>query len=226
MRFQQNIQHRLTGRHVKSVDFVSNVENARILDIGCSFGWFEKFALEKGCKEIIGIDTDERDLLNVKKQIKDKRAQFLKTSALDLSRFKENYFDIVVMWEVLEHIPKNTEKQAFQEIKRVLKNDGYLYISTPNKTFWSCALDPAWYLGHRHYNERYFSRILSGNGFKIKNIEYGGGFYELFSMILLYIFKWFFRMEIPFKNWFDVKRNEEYLNGRGFATLFVKNQKC
>lgn len=222
MRFQQTIEQRLNGRHKKSIEFAGDIENKTILDVGCSFGWFEKFALEKKCKEIIGIDTDETELLNVKKQIKDKRAQFLKASVLDLSQFKDNYFNIVVMWEVLEHIPKNTERQAFQEIKRVLKPDGCLYISTPNKTFWSCALDPAWYFDHRHYTDAYFSRLLNNNGFDIKQVEFGGGFYELFSMILLYIFKWIFRREIPFKDWFDKKRDEEYMNKRGFTTLFMK----
>ena len=62
MRFQENIQNRLTGRHKKSLDFVGAVRNKRFLDIGCSLGWFEKFAIENGCKEIVGIDIDKTDL--------------------------------------------------------------------------------------------------------------------------------------------------------------------
>ena len=129
------------------------------------------------------------------------------------------------MWEVLEHLPKNTEKKAFQEINRVLKPRGSLYISTPNKTFWSCVLDPAWYFGHRHYNKTNISKLLHNSDFDIKIVKYGGGFYELISMILLYIFKWFFRSEIPFKTWFDKKRDCEYFSNSGFATIFVNINK-
>ncbi len=225
MKFQENIQNRLTGRHKKSFDFVGNVKNKRILDIGCSFGWFEKYVVENGCKEIIGIDIDKTDLSYVNNQIKDEKAQFLKASVLDLSIFKKSHFDIVVMWEVLEHLPKNTENKAFQEINRVLKPGGILYISTPNKTFWSCALDPAWYFGHRHYNKTNISKLLRNSDFDIRIVKFGGGFYELISMILLYIFKWLFRSEIPFKTWFDKKRDYEYFSNSGFATVFVNVKK-
>lgn len=224
MRFQENIQQRLTGRHKKSFDFVDSVKDKIILDIGCSFGWFEKFAVKNGCKKIIGIDTDEKGLLHAKNQIKDKRVKFLKGSALDLSIFEKNYFDKVVMWEVLEHLPKRTEGKAFREISKVLKSRGMLYLSTPNRTFWSCILDPAWWLiSHRHYNLGQIVKLAEKTGFKVEKVEYGGRFYELISMILLYIFKWIFRSEIPFKTWFDRKREEEYLRSqRGFVTVFLK----
>ena len=43
------------------------------------------------------------------------------------------------------------------------------------------------------------------------------------SIILLYVFKWIFKREVPFKSWFEKKRETEYLtNTNGFETLFVK----
>ena len=222
MKFQENIEQRLTGRHKKSFDMVGNVKDKKILDIGCSFGWFEKYAVENGCKEIIGIDTNEKDLSNAKNQIKDKNVKFLKRSVLDLSDFDKNYFDIVAMWEVLEHIPKNTEEKVFQEIARVLKHGGRLFLSTPNNSFFSNVLDPAWYFGHRHYSRKKITQLLSESNLKIEETSCGGGFYELFSMILLYIFKWLLKREMPFKKWFDERRNNEYSMKDGFATLFFK----
>ena len=52
MRFQENIKNRLTGRHKRSFVFVGadTVKDKNILDIGCSYGWFEKWAIEKKCK--------------------------------------------------------------------------------------------------------------------------------------------------------------------------------
>jgi len=221
MRFQENIQQRLTGRHKKCMQ-LCDVKDKKILDIGCSFGWFEKFAVDNECKEIIGIDTDEKGLLNAKNQITDKKVKFLKGSALNLSIFKKNYFDIVVMWEILEHLAKGTEGRALQEINRVLKSGGIFYLSTPNKTFWSCILDPAWYFGHRHYSLGQIKSLLQNNVFVINDVKYGGGLYELFGMILLYIFKWGCKREMPLKQWFDKKREKEYLQDEnGFATLFI-----
>ncbi|MCM8783436.1 MAG: class I SAM-dependent methyltransferase [Candidatus Omnitrophica bacterium] len=224
-KYSDSIEERLTGRHKKCMEFCGDIKDKKILNIGCYNGWFEKFAIENGCLEIIGIDTNEDNLVNVKTQVKDKRAKFFKASILDLSQFGTNYFDLVTMFDVLEHLPKNKETIALSEIKRVLKSDGKLVISTPNNSLFSKILDPAWYLGHRHYSKDSIVKIFSEAGLKLKKIDYGGGFHELFSMILLYFFKWGFKREIPFKSWFERKREEEYLNNNGFVTLFVRANK-
>jgi len=226
-KFSSKVEERLTGRHKYSFKFCGKIKNKKILDVGCSYGWFEKAALKSGCREVIGIDTDEGSLLNAKNQIRDKKVKFIKSSATDLSMFKRNYFDKAVMWEVLEHIPKWTEEKAFREINRVLRPNGKLYLSVPNRNFWSCILDPAWWLiGHRHYSLIQIEKIAKKTGFKIEKVNYGGGFYELISMIFLYIFKWIFNSEMPFKDWFDHKREMEYFGyKRGFVTLFIALKK-
>ena len=223
MQYLDSIDQRLTGRHKKSFQFVDNVKDKVILDVGCSYGWFEAWAIENNCKKIIAIEPDVTSFKQIKEVIPN--AIFKKGSALNVPSDNE-YFDIVVMWEVLEHLPKNTEKKIFEEIIRVLKSGGSLFLSTPNKTFWSCILDPAWWLvSHRHYDLNELIENMAESGFEIVKIEYGGGFYELFSMILLYIFKWFFRREIPFKVWFDKKRDVEFINGKGFTNAFLEVRK-
>lgn len=221
-KYTDSIDERLTGRHKKCMEFCGDLRDKRILNIGCYNGWFEKFAIENNCTEVVGIDTDENNLQKAKLQVKDKRAKFLKASALDLSRFETSYFDLVTMFDVIEHLPKNMKEGCLFGIERILKTDGKLAMSTPNNSFFSRMLDPAWYFGHRHYSKDKIAKILSKAGFKIKKIDYGGGFRELFSMILLYIFKWSFRKEIPFKQWSDNKRAKEYFSNRGFVTLFVE----
>lgn len=222
MRFSDTIENRLTGRHKKSFVFVGhdNIKNKNILDIGCSYGWFEKWALESGCKEIVGIEPDKNNYENGQKEVP--AATFVKGSAFEIP-LKDKSVDIVVMWEVLEHLPRRLEENVFFEIRRVLKANGELYLSTPNKTVLSCVLDPAWWLvGHRHYSLAQFKKIGRKTGFKIAQVEYGGGFWELNSMILLYLFKWLFRREIPLKSWFDKKRDEEFLSDYGWTNIFIK----
>lgn len=223
MQYSNSIDHRLTGRHEESFRFVGNVKNKIILDIGCSYGWFERWAIRNYCKKIIGIEPDEDNLKFAKDAVSS--ATFAKGSALCVPSEKD-YFDVVVMWEVLEHLPKNTESKSFQEINRILKLGGCLFLSTPNKVFWSCVLDPAWWLvGHRHYNINELRQIFQNTNFEVVKIEYGGGFYELFSMILLYIFKWSLRREMPFKKWFDKKRDMEFSKGTGFTNIFIEARK-
>ncbi len=223
MKFETSIERRLGGRH-KLCLAIENYKNKRILDIGCSYGWFEKFNARQS-KKIIAIDINKKDLDIAKKEVKEKNVKFGHGSVLDLKKFKENYFDIAVMFDVIEHLPKNTEETALQAIKRVLKKNGRLVISTPAKNLFR-FLDPAWYFGHRHYSKTRMKNLLENNGFAAKSMRIGGAFYELFSMILFYICKWVLKSEIPFKKWFDKKRDAEYLErNNGFATLFVAAEK-
>ncbi len=226
MKFQTTIDRRLTGRHKKSFLFtgVDNIQNKDILDIGCSFGWFEKWAIENGCKSIIGIEPDGKDLENAQKQVPG--AKYIKGSVLALP-LHDKSVDIVVMWEVLEHLPKNAEEKTFLEVCRVLTDGGKLCLSIPNCTFWSCILDPAWWLiGHRHYSEERLRKIAVETGFEVEQVAYGGGFWELQSMILLYVFKWLFKREVPFKEWFEEKREAEYQSKAGWTNIFVMLKKA
>ncbi len=78
-------------------------------------------------------------------------------------------------------------------------------------------------MGHRHYSKKQLVQLIQESNLNPVIAETKGRFYELFSMILLYPFKWLLNSEIPFKSFFDAKRDEEYLGKKnGFATLFVK----
>ncbi len=195
------------------------VRDKRILNIGCWIGWYERFATENGCKLAVGIDTDCKVITKAKDSVN--KANFVLSSALKLP-FTDSCFDLVTMFDVIEHIPGNTETDCLAEVSQVLKNNGTLILSTPNNHFLAKILDPAWYLGHRRYSQVGLEGLLTKSGFQIESVDCGGGFYELVSMILLYIFKWVFRRELPFKQWFDKKRDQEYLNESGFVTIFVR----
>lgn len=88
--------------------------------------------------------------------------------------FKKNSFDIVAMWEVLEHLPKGEELFAFMEINRVLRKDGVLLLSTPYADYRARYLDPFWYFGHRHYTKEKINWFLDEGGFFHYTIETSG----------------------------------------------------
>lgn len=223
--YSNNISTRLSGRHKKCMQMVGEVKDKAILDIGSSFGWFEKFALENGCKEITGLEYDSALLSEAKTQISDRRARFIQGSALNLP-FPDETFDMVTLFDVIEHIPKNTEQKALAEIRRVLKNGGEFYLSTPNKSFIANLFDPAWYFGHRHYSLKQLKNLCQKENIAVKNSYYGGGWWDIIYMTLLYFFKWVLRKEAPFKVFFDKKRDEEYLTKPNmFNIIFVKGQK-
>jgi SAM-dependent methyltransferase len=218
--FSSSIKERFTARHKYSLTFCGDLNGKNILDIGSSFGWFEKYALKLKCKSIIGIEPEKSLFFEAQKEVP--QAIFKQGSALKIPA-EDKSFDLTVMFDVIEHIPKGTEMIAFKEIKRVLKPRGKLVLSTPLNFWLSNLMDPAWYFGHRHYKETELIKMLMKNGFKIESIEKRGRIYELISAILMYIFKWIFRREVPFKKWLEKKRDMEYLTKKqGFETLYIK----
>jgi len=217
MRFNTSITSRLDGRH-RAVLQMTSFKDKRILDVGASFGWFE--FLVRDAREIIGIDPSSKDLEVARQECQNPNAAFMEGSALDLSRFKEAPFDMVVMLDVIEHIPQGTEEVAIKEVRSVLKKGGCFLLTTPCRNL-SVLTDPAWYFGHRHYSKSTLFRLLENNGFKVQRIYQGGGVFEVIAMCLFYPCKWFFNCEIPFKSFFDRKRIEEHSSTSGFVTWFV-----
>ena len=222
-KFSYKIEERLTARHLKCLQFSGDLKNKQILDIGPSFGWFEKMAIESGCFSVLGIEPDKNNFFRAMETIRG--ANFKIGSALDIPS-EDNIFDLVVMFDVIEHLPKNSESKALKEIIRVLKPGGHLVLSTPYSYWLSNFMDPAWYFGHRHYSERNLIKLLQEQKFEILANEIRGGYYEIYSAVLMYLFKWTLNLEIPFKSWFEGKKRKEYLgNKKGYATIFIRGSK-
>jgi len=221
MKFSYLIKDRLTPRHSFIMDFCANLAGKTILDIGCSFGWFEKLALEKGAQRVVGLETEEKNFFNAKKEIP--QAEF-KIGTAESLPFKNASFDLVIMLEVLEHIPKNTEAQALKEIHRVLSPGGTLILSTPNFRLINCLLDPAWLAGHRHYRLSFLKNLFSSQGFEIEKTYLYGGFWEMFRMVPHYIFKWVFHLEDPFKKFFEKKMLLDQKRP-GSAIIYIRARK-
>jgi len=216
----------LTGRLLASVLFVSNVDllNKKILDIGCGYGWCELNFLQRGIKEISAVEISEEFLKTVKQNIKDKRLVPKVGNAINLP-FKNEFFDTVVSWEVIEHIPINTESKMFSEVFRVLKPDGHFYLSTPYTSVFSNILDPAWWLiGHRHYSFHEIKQLGEETGFVVETVKINGGWWSILGLLNLYFSKWILRKNSLYKEFFINKENVEYDVDytKGFTNLFVK----
>jgi len=221
MRYRKDIETRFTARHKACIEFSGDVRDRMVLDVGCWIGWYEKFMVEKGCNFIVGMDLDRNALREAKKSVSADRCEFVCASAYKLP-FELGGFNVVSMFDVLEHLPGGSELDVLSETNKVLNTNGLLLVSVPNNHFFIKLLDPAYFLiGHRHYTLNEISGFLEKTGFNIYEVKYGGGVAEALSMVLLYLFKHLFGMEVPFKSFLEYLRNKEY-QGKGSATLFVK----
>jgi SAM-dependent methyltransferase len=217
----------LRGRLAVSRDFVGAGVGAKadVLDIGCGFGWFEHFALSNGVGSIVGVEPTEEDLVTARAWITDDRASFEVAGAAALP-FPDESFDVVVMWEVLEHLPARSEPAAFAELVRVLRPGGRLFLSTPHATLVTQLTDPArWLIGHRHYSLVAVRNLSEGAGLSVVRLELRGGLWEIVHMNVMYVSKWIFRRRPFFERHLVALSDRDWRRASGFVHVFLEAQK-
>ena len=139
-----------------------------MLDIGCGPGLFLHEAKKRGW-DVQGVDLSGW----ARKYAGQNFGIEVFQGTLQDARFPDRSFDVVVMNDVIEHL--EDPKSVLREIQRVLKNDGILYISTPDiESFLSRLLSAKWW-GINKYHLFYFSRKTLEQMFReagLKSVRY------------------------------------------------------
>ena len=105
-------------------------QNKTVLDIACGEGYGSKLLSAKASK-VYGVDIDPVAVQNATNKYKAPNLSFIQGSA-DKIPLADSSVDTVVSFETIEHHDKHEE--MLKEIKRVLKPDGILIMSSPEKT--------------------------------------------------------------------------------------------
>jgi cyclopropane fatty-acyl-phospholipid synthase-like methyltransferase len=100
------------------------------LDAGCGCGYGAVFLAENGAKRVTGIDVSPDAIAYAQKNFARANLEFEVMDGTTIT-FNSGFFDVVVSLEVIEHICKY--ENYISEVSRVLKPNGLLIISTPNK---------------------------------------------------------------------------------------------
>ena len=203
----------------------ANLSGKDVLDIGCGFGWFAVHALGSGAQSATGIEPVEADLSTARGQIHDERATFVAAGGESLP-FDDWSFDTVVMWEVLEHVPKHTEPRVFAEVTRVLRPGGRFFLSTPFRSVRACVTDPAWWLiGHRHYSRQRLLDFASEAGLEVEHLDVRGGGWQILHMNNMYVAKWIFRRRPFFEAASLARLDCEWFGRSGYTNAVLTCQK-
>jgi len=157
------------------------VKGKKLLDIGAATGFFARIAQD------FGFNAEGIEISKWAAQEGRKKGLKIHHGTVDTIQFLENSFDVITLFDVLEHI---SEPDKFLEkIFLILKQDGVLVINTPDaKSVWSRILGRRWqaYIPPEHlilYNKNNIEFFLKRHKFKILKIKTIGK-----SFTLSYIF--------------------------------------
>lgn len=133
-RLETHIFSRDTIDHLHRYSIASNyIENKIVLDIASGEGYGTNL-LSKKAKSVYGVDIDEITVSKAKQKYQADNLEYL-VGSTDAIPLETNSVDVVISFETIEHHDKHNE--MLTEIKRVLKPEGILIISTPDKYFYS-----------------------------------------------------------------------------------------
>jgi SAM-dependent methyltransferase len=106
--------------------YVPDIKERRVLDVGCNIGYLLT-GLSKYCKSATGVDIEplESEILGGFK--------FVRSDCHTLP-FEDKSFDLVISLGMLEHV--TNYEGAILEMKRVLSDEGYLFLFLGPTPLW------------------------------------------------------------------------------------------
>ena len=179
--------------HLHRYAFASRfVQGKKVLDLASGEG-YGTYILSEKAAYVVGVEIDSATVAHAESTYKKENIEFKTGSILDIPIKGEKIFDVVVCFEAMEHVKEHDI--LFLEIKRLLKDDGLLLVSTPNKEIYA---DDSGYCNPFHQKElrydefsdflkKYFlyscifgQRTLSGSLIYPPSVEKSGSCSEFF----------------------------------------------
>lgn len=131
----------------------------RVLDCGCGDGFYLHLVSQISDCELYGLDVDSNALESAKRNLADRNITLMQGDVTSIP-FKDNFFDRIILSEVLEHLPD--DMTPLREIRRVLKPEGFVLITVPNRSYpflWDPVNKTMEFLTGKHIKKGFWSGI-------------------------------------------------------------------
>lgn len=144
------------AKYKAALDRLKITRDSRVIDVGCGTGLlFNHIAAQ--AQIVIGVDLSEKLLTHAKERARDFRNIHLIQADADHLPFKNNTFNVVFAFTLLQNMPKYME--TLSEIKRIADRGGSVVATGLKKAF---SLEA-------------FSASLHDAGFNVVSIEDADG---------------------------------------------------
>jgi 2-polyprenyl-3-methyl-5-hydroxy-6-metoxy-1,4-benzoquinol methylase len=123
-------------RHRKIIGYLKKVfrryEFNSALEIGCGIGIISEF-ISKNIPVVTGIDISEENIKFAKATVKS--VNFHCSDFLEFS--SKDRYDLITLFDVLEHIPKEIHPDVFKKIKEISDSNTIILLTIPDPDYLS-----------------------------------------------------------------------------------------
>jgi SAM-dependent methyltransferase len=151
-------------------------QHGRLLDIGPNIGTCLALARERGWNTY-GIEIN----VEAARYCREQRGLNVLSGTLEWDTYPADYFDIVLMGDVIEHL--RSPLMMMQTVERILKPGGFLIISTPNIEYWAGRMLQIKPQEHLYYfTPRTIELLLHKGGLRVVGIKCLDRYHNLTAM--------------------------------------------
>lgn len=143
--------------------------DGNLLDIGCATGSF----MEKASNfyKVSGIDVSDYAI----KQAKSKKLDVWQ-GMLDDSPYRNQVFDVVTLWDTIEHVAD--PKETIAQVGKIVRPEGIIGLTTGDVgSIFAQMCGSFWHLYNipqhlSYFDKKTITKILNNAGFEVKEIVY------------------------------------------------------
>lgn len=113
-----------------------DLQDKRVLDLGCGFGWHCRYAREQQARSVVGIDISENMLARAKQTTEDPAIEYRQLAIEDID-FPEGEFDVVLSSLALHYVEQFDN--VVQKVHHCLVPGGTFVLSVEHPVFTALA---------------------------------------------------------------------------------------
>ena len=178
-----------------------SLQQRTILDFGCGTGFMMTVLAQFG--KVKGFDSSPKSIeLSRKRGIEN---TFLCSDFTTISQ-SEEAFDIVTLFDVLEHV--HEEEELLNCLKKIIKKNGYIFLTVPAyQWLWSGEDHVSKHL--RRYTKSGLKKVLEKSNFTIERATYFNFWLLPFQILTIFFYRIFKKKKLVQSN---IRKHSGVLN--------------